>query len=116
MSSLTKIEQRRKIVLPELYKDFFNYCSHSIPKNLVGTDLLNDHSELNEWAVELLAEDGISNFLDADDLVFMMHQGYIFWYFKADGTPDPIVFGYFQNKLKPDNLGHLSEFTKQYLT
>jgi hypothetical protein len=44
----------------------------------------------------------------------MMHQGYIFWYFKANGDPDPDVFGYYQGKIKPDNLGRLSEFLKRY--
>ena len=115
MPSISKIEQQRKIRLPEVYKDFYNQCSYSMPKSLVGTDLLNHRPELNEWAMELLQEDGVENFLEPDDLVFMMHQGYIFWYFKADGNPDPIVYGYFQNKLKPDNLGLFSEFVKGVL-
>ncbi len=114
MSRLSKIEQGRQIIVPELFKDFFSFCSYSLPKDLVGTDLLNDHADLNEWATELLAEDGTENFLNVDDLVFMMHQGYIFWYFKANGDPDPDVFGYYQGKIKPDNLGRLSEFLKRY--
>jgi hypothetical protein len=40
----------------------------------------------------------------------------MFWYFKADGNPDPIVYGYYENKLKPDNLGLLSELIKEYLS
>jgi hypothetical protein len=115
MANLSKIEQGRQITLPEAYKDFYHMCSHTIPENLIGTDLLNRYSELNEWAAELLEEDGIENFLAPDDFVFMMHQGYMFWYFKADGNPDPLVFGYYENKLKPDTFGHFSEFIKQYL-
>jgi hypothetical protein len=114
MGNLSKIEQERQIMLPEAYKDFYNMCSHTIPGNLIGTDLLNRHSALNEWAAELLEEDGIENFLGPDDLVFMMHQGYMFWYFKADGNPDPLVYGYYEHKLKPDNFGHFSDFIKQY--
>ena len=70
---------------------------------------------MNEWAAELLSEDGVENFLQPDDLVFMMHQGYMFWYFKADGNPDPIVYGYFENKLKPEAMGPFSEFIKEYV-
>jgi hypothetical protein len=114
MSRLSRIEQENQISLPEIYKDFYRLCSNSIPANLIGTDLRNSYSELNQWAIELLEEDGVENFLDDKDFVFMMHQGYMFWYFKADGIPDPIVYGYYENKLKPDNLGHLSEFIKMY--
>jgi hypothetical protein len=69
---------------------------------------------LNEGAAEILKEDGAEFFLEPNDLVFMMHQGYMFWYFKADGNPDPIVYGYFEGKLKPDNHGPFSEFIKDY--
>jgi hypothetical protein len=115
MENLSKIEQERQIMLPKVYKDFYNICSRITPGNLIGTDLLNHYSELNEWAAELLEEDGIENFLAPDDLVFMMHQGYMFWYFKADGNPDPIVYGYYEQKLKPDNFGRFSDFIKKHL-
>jgi hypothetical protein len=116
MDKLRIIENESHISLPEAYKDFYNFCSFSIPENLVGTDLRNNYSELNEWAVELLEEDGINNFLESDDFVFMMHQGYIFWYFKANGDPDPIVYSYQEGKLEPDNIGHLSDFIKEYIS
>jgi hypothetical protein len=116
MDKLSQIEQERQISLPEIYKDFYRLCSLSIPAKLIGTDLHNTHPELNKWAIELLDEDGIENFLDDCDFVFMMHQGYMFWYFKADGNPDPIVYGYYENKLKSDNRVLLSEFIKEYLS
>ncbi|MBO9202532.1 MULTISPECIES: SMI1/KNR4 family protein [Niastella] len=114
MDKLSRIEQEYQISLPEIYKDFYRLCSFSIPTKLIGTDLRNTHPELNQWAIELLEVDGIENFLDGSDFVFMMHQGYMFWYFKADGNPDPTVYGYYENKLKPDNEGLLSEFIKEY--
>jgi hypothetical protein len=61
----------------------------------------NSYHDLNEGAVELLKDDGIDNFIESDDFVFMMHQGYMFWYFKANGDTDPIVYGYYEGKLKP---------------
>jgi hypothetical protein len=43
-----------------------------------------------------------------------MHQGYMFWYFKANGDSDPIVFGYYEGKPGPDNFGPFSDFIKEY--
>jgi hypothetical protein len=116
MDKLTKIENERRISFPEVYRRFYDLCAFSIPANLVGTDLWNNASyDLNEEALELLEGSDRENFLERDDFVFMMHQGYIFWYFKANGDPDPIVYGYHEGKLRPDNLGHLSEFIKEYM-
>ena len=63
---------------------------------------------------DFLQEKNIENFLQRDDFVFMMHQGYMFWYFKANGDPDPIVFGYHEPNAGPDNLGRFSDSIKKY--
>lgn len=116
MSKLTRIEKEYQLLLPEVYKEFYQLCSVSIPHNLVGTSLLNNYAyaDLKNGAEELLEEYGVDNFLKSDDFIFMMHQGYLFWYFKADGHHDPTVFGYYEGKLKPDSFGRFSEFVKQY--
>jgi hypothetical protein len=114
LDKLSQIEQEDNILLPQIYKEFYRRCSRSLSADLVGTDLRNDYPDLNIWAIELLEEDGAEIFLDSDDFVFMMHQGYMFWYFKADGNPDPIVFGYYEGRLKPDNMGLFSDFIKEY--
>lgn len=115
MNTLPDIEIQKGIKLPELYKKFFLHCSFSIPAKLIGTDLLNNNPDLNKFAHELLNEDRAQFSLDTDDIVFMMHQGYIFWYFKANSDPDPIVYGYAENKLLPDNLGSFSKFIEGYI-
>lgn len=116
MDKLSTIERERNMSLPDIYRRFFDKCTYSIPANLVGTDLWNNTTfDLQEGAAELLEEDGIDNFLDIDDFVFMIHQGYMFWYFKANGDADPVVYGYYEGKYKPDNLGHFSEFVKKYM-
>lgn len=115
MNKLSSIENKYHILLPEIYRDFYNLCSSSIPAKLVGTDLWNNNRfDLNQGAVELLEEDGINNFLESNDFVFMMHQGYMFWYFKANGDPDPIVYGYYEGKFSPDNFGRFSDFIKDF--
>jgi len=114
MDALLYIESQRKIFLPQGYKDFYTRCAISIPENLVGTDLINNSTDLNQWAQELLAENKVNNFLNRDDFVFMMHQGYMFWYFKATGEPDPIVYGYRVNNIGPDKHARFSEFIHQF--
>jgi hypothetical protein len=104
-----------EFLLPEIYKIFFDKCSAEIPNKLVGTDLLNTYPNLKDDAIELLKEENLENLLEENDLVFMMHQGYMFWYFKADGNPDPIVYGYHENEFKKKNFGELSKFLKEYV-
>jgi hypothetical protein len=115
MKTISKIERKKHFFSRDL-SNFYGLCSISIPKNLIGTDLLNRNPDLNQSAIELLEEDGVENFLEGNDVVFMMHQGYQFWYFRADGNPDPPVFGYHEKKLRPDNFGKLSDFIKKYST
>ena len=103
-------EKRRNISLPTSYKVFFQRCQRSRPEDLVGTDLINDIEDLNGAADELLRECGMDAFLKPDDFVFMMHQGCMFWYFSANGDPDPIFFGYLEGKESRDHHGHLSTF------
>jgi len=94
MNSLSKYEQENGLVFPAVYRNFFERCSSSVPAKLVGTDLVNAYPELKKWAVELLHENGTKNFFDEKDFVFMMHQGYMFWFFRVDGNSNPDVFGY----------------------
>jgi len=67
---------------------------------------------LNDWAKELLEENGVACFLKNDDFVFLMHQGYVFCYFKADGTEDPDVYQYIETDPTPEKIGPLSEFVQ----
>jgi len=115
MDDLTEIEIKRGITLPKIYKDFYILCLKAIPKTLVGSDLFNYYPDLNNSAVDLLKENEVENFLERDDFVFLMHQGYVFLYFKADGNSDPIVYRYYEVERKPKNIGHLSELIKDYL-
>jgi len=107
---LSRIEQERKIALPEIYKDFFRRSLCSMPADLAGTDLDNTTGVLTEGANELLMENSVENFLHEKDFVFMMHQGYMFWYFRADGDPDPLVYGYQERQMRPEKIQPLSSF------
>lgn len=115
LNRLQRIQREREIVLPPIYIKFYLQCFNSMPSKLVGTDLINNSTDLLEGAIELLEENGIPNFLKKDDFVFMMHQGYMFYYFQADGSSNPTVYGYYEGKPMYDNMGSLSEFIKDLL-
>jgi hypothetical protein len=85
-----------------------------MPASLIGTDLTISNLGFKEGAVELLAENGIDNFLEEEDFVFMMHQGYIFWYFKADGSLNPEVHGFSEVNNERKSFGCLSDFLSHY--
>lgn len=114
MNSLSEAEIAYGLSFPEIYKDFYKRCESSIPKEMVGTDLFNNYKELTKWAKELLEEDNAEDFLDNDDFVFMMHQGYMFWYFKANGEENPKVYFYFEGQVTPKEIGSLDYFIKNY--
>ena len=109
-NELDKLEEELDLIFPSVYKAFYSKCQKAAPKELVGVDLYNDKPELKEWAVALLEEDKVENFLTEKDFVFMMHQGYIFWYFRADGNENPIVYGYHESELEPKKIGYLKDF------
>jgi hypothetical protein len=113
--SLEKIfllEEERKLTLPEIYKQFYLDCLDKRPEDLVGTDLINDDHNLTAAAHDLLTECGVDDFLTEKDFVFIMHQGYMFWYFDASGDPDPQVFGFSEVKNARGSFGKLSEFIR----
>jgi hypothetical protein len=114
MENLNEIEHKLNVAFPMIYKNFYLKCQKSVPRNMDGIDLYHDKKELKEWALELLEEDNAENFLTDNDFVFMMHQGYMFWYFKLDGTENPIVYFYREMSLKPNRLTDLKVFLTEY--
>ena len=114
MNDLIEIEKTHGLKFPNLYKDFYQQCEKSIPYGMTGSDLFNKYKELNDWAEELLKEDNAENFLSKNDFVFMMHQGYMFWYFKADGNENPDVYFYYEMALYPKKICSLEYFIKNY--
>ena len=114
MEKLNELEKELNLSFPLIYKKFYLECEKSIPKAMIGTDLYHNNNELKEWALELLKEDNAENFLTEKDFVFMMHQGYMFWYFKANGTENPNAYFYREMSLKPDQLTDLKTFITEY--
>ena len=44
----------------------------------------------------------------------MMHQGVMFWYFKADGNENPDVYIYEENSKAPKKLCSFKQFVENY--
>jgi len=66
----------------------------SPPSRLIGSDC---HGaclyQMRDWANKLIEEAARPFALSADAVVFLMHQGYQFFFFQADGkSDDPEVF------------------------
>lgn len=114
MNDLNDLEFKNGLIFPKIYKDFYMFCEKFTPEGMRGSDLFNKYKELNDWAKELLKEDGVEDFLNYDDFVFLMHQGYMFWYFKANGEENPKVYYYHEGQKKPKEICSLEEFIKNY--
>ncbi|WP_340014390.1 SMI1/KNR4 family protein [Paenibacillus sp. FSL K6-1318] len=80
--------------LPLTYLRFMYKSGNGI-EFLAGTDYTMKYIlELKEFAVELLDENNFSEKLTDNQFVFMMHQGYMFWYFNLDEGDNPAVYLY----------------------
>jgi hypothetical protein len=114
INKITNYEKAEGIQLPEIFKDFYIKYKTNLPEQFTGSDLFNDTIELSECANKLLKEDGVESFLSPDDFVFMVHQGYMFWYFKADGNNNPKVYFYQEGALVSKEICTLRYFINNY--
>lgn len=90
ISKLVKSSPTR--TLPKTYLDFMNKAGNGI-EFLVGTDYSMKYIfELKEGAIELLEENNFIKKLTDNQFIFMMHQGYIFWFFNLNDGDDPAVY------------------------
>ena len=115
---IAKLESKFGVQLPGPYKRFLSRFGRdkSASRMLVGTDyFVPVLFKLRDWAEELLHEDGFPFQLHPQDFVFLMHQGYQFCYFRADGAnDDPPVFYYLENQKKPEQkFGSVSDLLKK---
>lgn len=91
--------------LPASYREFLLAAGQWAGDLFKGTDILFPRVvELNDGAVELLAE-GDSDFsLPPDAFVFLMHQGYQFMFFRATEGDDPPVYHYHEGDDAPRRI------------
>ncbi len=93
---IRELEEKCGVVLPVKYKEFLKNGDALFEERLIGSDIKPPHLEnLNEWASELLEDNGTPYELKADDFVFCMHQGYMFNFINcSEDVNDPPVYYY----------------------
>lgn len=97
-AEVRELEQKVGLTLPLAYKEFLLWMGHSAGGLLVGTDIFYEHLPLQEAAIELLAENNVTEKLPDTAFVFMMHQGYQFMFFDVSAGDDPPIHYYLESK------------------
>src|SRR5688500_15524916 len=91
---------------PHVYAAFLRQMGRARGVLFEGSEA--DAGELSEYrdaAEEILKRCGVESFLDADSVVFMLHQGYSFCYFQAGyGIYDSPVFQYVECEPAPKQV------------
>jgi SMI1 / KNR4 family (SUKH-1) len=82
---IAALEQQLGVRLPAAYKAFLFILGRDGGTDFIGSDCtIRRLPKLREWAQDLLRRCGSPYMLPDTAFVFMMHQGYSFFYFVAD--------------------------------
>jgi SMI1 / KNR4 family (SUKH-1) len=100
-ADVKNVERDGGNILPAAYKAYLLIAGREPPAAWVGSDCtICDLPKLFGWAAHLLSENHQPP-LPEQAFVFIMHQGYQFKYFIADGnSDDPPVFYYLEGEPK----------------
>lgn len=98
-SDIERLQSTMGVQLPAAYKAYLRIAGNEPPSAWIGSDCTVRHlPDLRAGSERLLRECGQPP-LPVDAFVFLMHQGYQFFYFVADGSSDdPPVFYYFEGE------------------
>jgi len=98
---IDNVEQRAGLRLPAAYRAYLRIAGRQPPAALVGSDCTIRHLPYLRDAANQLLEQGGQARLPQNAFVFLMHQGYQFMYFVADGqSDDPPVHYYLEGELR----------------
>jgi hypothetical protein len=97
------LEKQLGVSFPAAYKAFLFILGRDGGPDFVGSDCtVRWLPELRQAADRLLQQCGSPFKLPENAVVFLMHQGYFFVYFVADGiNQDPPVYGYREGAPQP---------------
>lgn len=109
--ALSAVERHFKWKLPPAYRSFV------LEDELLRTELHVPRGDLapdrlaanRDFADYLLKASKADYRLCDDDVVFLIHQGHQFWFFRCDGDDDPAVFRFREGEQRPTLVArHLS--------
>jgi hypothetical protein len=97
------LEQQLGVGFPAAYKAFLFILGRDGGSDFIGSDCTINHlPKLRAWAEDLLRQCGSQYILPEKAFVYLMHQGYSFFYFMADQTSeDPAVYAYLEGDYAP---------------
>lgn len=109
-NDIALMEREANVALPAAYKAYLLVAGQNPPSAWVGSDCtINYLPKLAAWAEGLLAECN-QPALPEQAFVFLMHQGYQFFYFISDGSSDdPPVFYYHEGE--PETVKRFERFS-----
>lgn len=116
---IAKLESKLGVRFPSPYRRFLRRFGrdNAASSALRGSDyFVPVLFELRSWAEELLQESGSPFALHPQDFVLLMHQGYHFCYFRADGeNDDPPVYFYCESRKQPEKkFGTISDWLREH--
>jgi hypothetical protein len=116
---IAKLESKLGVRFPSPYRRFLRRLGrdNAASSALRGSDyFVPVLFELRPWAEELLRESGSPFALHPQDFILLMHQGYQFYYFRADGAnDDPPVFEYIEGGAQPEQkFRSISDWLREY--
>ena len=104
----------KNYILPNCYIKFIKRAGNGM-QMFRGSDYSFEYiSTLKKWAIELLEENEFVKKLSENDFVFMMHQGYVFYFFNLEEGDDPPVYYYGEGE-NMDNFFKISDTFSGFL-
>lgn len=96
-----QIQKQYKFTIPAIYVEFLKRMGRGAGQILAGTDVFYPEVlGLTEAAEEMMRREESSHLFPEDSVVFAMHQGYQFMYFRCSEGDDPPVYYYMMGDLE----------------
>ena len=94
-----RLQNESGVKLPAAYKAYLLIAGQAPPSAWVGSDCACRHLPSLRTAAERILRESGRPPLPTEAFVFLMHQGYQFFYFVADGrSDDPAIFYYLEGE------------------
>lgn len=115
-----QLEHKLGAQLPLAYKEFLLWMGHGAGGILRGSDCFYWHLiDIQQGAIELLAENAFPEKLPDAAFVFLMHQGYTFVFFRINQGDDPEVYHYMEVEMQTTYAKvatHYSDYLSSIIT